>query len=1553
MDFAGARKVSATAGPELPGKVNYVRGNDPKLWRFGLPTYGSVGYREIYPATDVVYRGNQQQLEFDLVLRPGADPSQIRLKFDGAGDLTLDPDGALVVRSAAGDLRVPLPVVYQEAAGARKTVRGRYALLPNREVGFRLDAYDRAKPLVIDPAIVYAGQLGGGTGSTISNAIALDSNSYAYIAGYTLSSDFPTANAAFPLAHSLPDGFVSKIDPTGTTLLYSTYIGGSSFDYFQAIAVDSTGAAWVTGTTGSTDFPVLNAYQSTLNTTGGSSNAVVLKLSSSGALAYSTYLGSNSYGTAIAVDPNQNAYAAGYVAGMFPTTTGAYMTGSGGGTDGFVAKFNSNTTLVYATYLGGAGTDVAYAIAADASGNAYITGISYSASFPSAPSGGAQPSNAGGGDAFVAKLNAAGTALGYFTFLGGSQSDYGQAIAVDSTGNAYVGGYTTSTDFPATPGALQTVSGGGADGFVAKLNNSASAFTYVTYLGGIRQDYVQGLAIDGSGDAYVTGRTDSAQFPTAAAIQGSLSGNSVSLYQTTSSGSSWAPLDTNVPGAVSSISPDPATPGVLVAATESGIYRSINSGSSWTLSSTEANTYLSRSPASGSTIYAVACCYSSVYRSTDDGVSWTYRGTPGAANQIVADPVNANIAYAYYAQNGSYVLQKTTDGGATWNPATTGLPSAALIYSMAAASNGYLYVDISGYGVYRSTNQGGSWTPVNTALESFTAVPNGLAVSPGNPAVLYKSVGSGVIYTTTNGGASWAAASGTAPAGLGALAVGASSPSLVYAAASSGYPALYVSTNGGASWNSAGSGLGISSVTQIVPDAINGAAAYALAPVATAAFVSAINPSGSGLIYSTYLGSSTATYGYGIATNGTDAFVTGYSEGTFPVTSSALQASQSGNYYDAFIVRITGTSSSCSYSVSPAAQVVNSGAAVLGYTVVAPGGCAWNASSDQPSWAAIAAGASGSGSGLVSVSVTANNSGSTRAATLTIGGQTATLTQAPSSCSYTLTPPAVSVGEAGGQVETAVSAGAGCPWTVVNSFPAAVSVVSGPSGTGNGTVILNVAPAVSQTPVSYSIGIGGASLSISQAGYCSYLFNPTSLTLGAGAATGSVSVTTGSGCAWSASSNDTSWLTVTAGSSGIGSGSFSYSALANPRAQRTNSFSIAGANIPVTQASIGLQFYPLTPCRVADTRVFAGFTGTQGPPYLAGGTSRDFGVAGYCGVPANATAYSLNVTVVPRKPVLDYLTTWPTGQAMPNASTLNSWTGTAVANAALVPAGTNGDISIFASDDTDVLFDINGYFAPPTPSGLQFYPLAPCRVADTRGFGFTGTQGPPSLAAGTSRDFQVSGLCGVPLTAAAYSLNVTVVPQTGSLDYLTTWPTGQTMPNASTLNSWNGTAVANAALVPAGTNGDIGIFASDATNVLFDINGYYAPAGTGGSDFYPMTPCRVADTRGFGFTGQFGAPSMAGNTSRSFPVPSSVCNVPATAEAYSLNVTVVPQTSSLDYLTTWPTGQTMPNASTLNSWTGTAVANAALVPAGTAGAISIYASDPTNVLFDINGYFGQ
>jgi hypothetical protein len=408
-----------------------------------------------------------------------------------------------------------------------------------------------------------------------------------------------------------------------------------------------------------------------------------------------------------------------------------------------------------------------------------------------------------------------------------------------------------------------------------------------------------------------------------------------------------------------------------------------------------------------------------------------------------------------------------------------------------------------------------------------------------------------------------------------------------------------------------------------------------------------------------------------------------------------------------------------------------------------------------------------------------------------------------------------------------------------------------------------------------------------------------------------------------------------------------------------------------TTIATGLYFYPVTPCRVADTRSGSGKTGSFGPPSITGGTNRAFPIpSSGCGIPTSAAAYSLNVTVVPPGQVI-YLTTWSTGQSMPTVSTLNDFSGqvstpgNVVANAAIVPAGTGGSVSIFVSDTSDVIIDINGYFAPAGTGGLSFYPLTPCRVADTRGYGFTGAFGPPTMAGGSNRSFPIpQSSCNVPSIAQAYSLNMTVVPS-GQLVYLTTWQSGQSMPTVSTLNDFSngipaqamGKVVANAAIVPAGTSGAVSVFVSDSTDVIIDINGYFATPGLGGDLlFYTTTPCRVADTRGNGFSGSFGPPTMAASTTRTFPIPQSSCVVPSTAQAYSLNMTVVPP-NQLIYLTTWPYGRSQPAVSTLNDFSngtvvpGRVVANAAIVPAGTSGSISVFVSDTTDVIIDINGYF--
>ncbi|HLJ44405.1 MAG TPA: hypothetical protein VKU01_00270 [Bryobacteraceae bacterium] len=380
----------------------------------------------------------------------------------------------------------------------------------------------------------------------------------------------------------------------------------------------------------------------------------------------------------------------------------------------------------------------------------------------------------------------------------------------------------------------------------------------------------------------------------------------------------------------------------------------------------------------------------------------------------------------------------------------------------------------------------------------------------------------------------------------------------------------------------------------------------------------------------------------------------------------------------------------------------------------------------------------------------------------------------------------------------------------------------------------------------------------------------------------------------------------------------------------------------------GLQFVAVTPCRVMDTR---NPTGTFGGPAMLGQTSRTVPIPqSSCNIPATARAYSLNITVVPHGG-LQYLSIWPSGQAQPVVSTLNAFDGRIVANAAIVPAGTGGAISVFVSDTTDVIIDINGYFAPSsTANSLSFYSVTPCRVVDTRNP--AGPLGGPLMSGGSSRSFPIpTSSCGVPGSALAYSFNVTVVPRR-PLGYLTTWPTGQTQPVVSTLNSGDGSIVANAAIVPAGTGGAVSFFVTDDSDVIIDVNGYFAAPGSPAAQaLYTVSPCRVADTRGGGFPPGFGSPSMAAGASRSFQVPAGPCaGIPASAQAYSLNVTVVPS-GPLSYLTAWPSGQAQPVVSTLNSPLGKVVANAAIVPSGTSGAVSVFVTNLTDVILDINAYF--
>jgi Bacterial Ig-like domain (group 3)/Beta-propeller repeat len=538
LNLVGANPNASVFGlDKLPGISNYFIGNDPSQWHTNIPNYSKVEYQNVYPGINLVYYGNQQQLEYDYQLAPGADPSSIRFVVQGADGLSIDDKGNLVLHAATGDVLEHAPVIYQQVDGIQQSVSGRFVLLGNNEVGFQVGSYDATLPLVIDPVLSYSTYLGG-SGIDAGQGIAVDGSGNAYVTGVTNSTNFPTTSGVqTTLGSTNGNAFVTELNASGTAVLYSTYIGGTGTAQGEAIAVDGSGNAYITGGSYDANFPTTaGAFQPSFG--GGSTDAFVTQLNSTGTtLVYSTYLGGsgNDLGSGIALDTSGNAFVTGFAASTnFPTTTNAFETSLDGGSgtiDAFVAKVNATgTALVYSTYLGGSdnGSTQGQAIAVDGLGNAYVTGYTGSASFPTTTGAiqtDLQTSSNGTGDAFVTELNTSGTALVYSTFLGVGAS--GRGIAVDASGDAFItGGYFES--LPTTPGAFQSTGLGGNTwhAFVAEVNGSGTDLVYCAELGGGGQDFGYSIAIDDFGDAYITGSTYSTNFPTTSdAFQNSLSGN--------------------------------------------------------------------------------------------------------------------------------------------------------------------------------------------------------------------------------------------------------------------------------------------------------------------------------------------------------------------------------------------------------------------------------------------------------------------------------------------------------------------------------------------------------------------------------------------------------------------------------------------------------------------------------------------------------------------------------------------------------------------------------------------------------------------------------------------------------------------------------------------------------------------------------------------------------------------------------------------------------------------------------------------------------------------
>ena len=518
MKLVGASAAPrVVAAEELPGKANYFIGNDPGKWRANVPTYARAKFESVYPGVDLVYYGNQQQLEYDFVVAPGSDPTSITLGFEGAERLSLDDSGNLILRPRDGEVRFQKPVLYQEIEGVRREVSGRYTRKGAHQIGFQVAAYDPSRPLIIDPTLIYSTYLGG-TGFDQAQSVAVDGTGSAYLAGFTGSEDFPTVNPYQAERGSNQTAFISKLNSTGSALVYSTYLGGSDSTAAFGIAVDAAGRAIVTGQTTSSDFPTVNAVQPVY---GGIVDAFVTKFSSDGsALVYSTFLGGTGgdAGYGVAVDGAGSAFVAGVSnSSDFPTQNPIRIPPPDSLPDAFISKLDSAGSLIYSTYLGGSGGDAAFGIGVDPSGSAYATGQTSSVDFPTTP--GVIGRNFSGGvlDGFVAKLNPAGAALVYGTYIGGSDLDETTGIAVNSSGEAWVTGVTRSTNFPlANP--LRPTSAGLPDAFVTKLSATGSA-TFSSYLGGSDFDSGIGIALDEFSNAYVTGVTGSNDLPVVKALQ--------------------------------------------------------------------------------------------------------------------------------------------------------------------------------------------------------------------------------------------------------------------------------------------------------------------------------------------------------------------------------------------------------------------------------------------------------------------------------------------------------------------------------------------------------------------------------------------------------------------------------------------------------------------------------------------------------------------------------------------------------------------------------------------------------------------------------------------------------------------------------------------------------------------------------------------------------------------------------------------------------------------------------------------------------------------------
>jgi photosystem II stability/assembly factor-like uncharacterized protein len=1044
LNMVGGNTASRIEGQdELPGKVNYFIGNDPEKWRREIPTFRKVYYKDVYPGIDIVYYGNQQELEYDFFVAPGANPKAIKFRIDGADKITLDESGSLLLELKHGEVKLKKPVIYQlTAEGNRKEVKGAYVVNRN-EISFKVSGFDSRKPLIIDPILSYATFLGG-SGNEQASGIAVDAQGSAYVTGITTFGSFPTTAGAFKQSSASGGAFVTKFDPTGSSLVYSTYlVGNSNIATGTSIAVDSAGNAHVTGFTSASDFPIVNGLTTGsffYKTTDGAANwnnrnsglpgqvrAVAVAPSAPNIIYAATpggpyrstdggvtwaktpltgftgftlpltiavdptnqlivYVGLSTNGVWRSTDGGNNwsqvnvpLSGAGVTSVVFdPTTPATVYVGSGGGvfksTDSGTSWTPQNNfagvsgvpnvralaidPTTPATIYAGTSTNAAFYKSTNGGGNwtAMNTGMvncsavsavvidpfntatvyagcgsfgsgggiqkstngatswgpvnngvpsnqqvmtiladrTTASTFYAAIAGGgvikttnggagwtkainglnrsdiqslaADPSNssimyaAGAGndspEAFVTKLNSSGSGLLFSTFLGGSGDDVGNGIALDATGNIYVAGYTSSTNFPAV-NAIQSAPSATEDctnAFVTKLNPAVPSYVFSTYLGGSKCDRANAIALDGAANVYVTGLTNSTDFPTANAFQatkGDQFNEDAFVTKLSSTGSMGYStyLGGNAGDTGNGIAVDVSGNAHVTGVTTSTNFPTLNplqaanGGGSGDVFVTKLNatgstllysTYLGgpdtdfgRGIALDSTGNAYVTgatrsvgfplapgslgTKSPLYKSVDGAANWTnanYGLSSPGIRDIAIHPTQPATMYAA-TLNGVF---KSTNGGKNWSAINNGLPileindvvidpsTPATVYALA---NDRTFGPNNG--IYKSTDGGNSWTLKKTGMTNN--FPLSLAIDPSTPAILYVGSLGGPIFKTTNGADNWAPTGAGAPDFAESLAVDPHTPATVFAGSSNSNGGIFRSVDSGATWQSLNVGL--------------------------------------------------------------------------------------------------------------------------------------------------------------------------------------------------------------------------------------------------------------------------------------------------------------------------------------------------------------------------------------------------------------------------------------------------------------------------------------------------------------------------------------------------------------------------------------------------------------------------------------------------------------------------------------------------------------------------------------------------------------------------